>query len=81
MVGFPKYESYKDSGVEWADEIPQHWNVSPLRAIFQERKEKNIGSKTDFILSVMKDKGIIPYDEKGNVGNKKSENIENSKDP
>ncbi|MDA3831834.1 MAG: restriction endonuclease subunit S, partial [Spirochaetales bacterium] len=30
-------------------------------------------------LSVMKDIGVIPYDEKGNVGNKKSENIENYK--
>ena len=48
----------------------------PIRAIFDERKESNSGPKTDFILSVMKDIGVIPYDEKGNVGNKKSDNIE-----
>ncbi len=27
MVGFPKYESYKDSGVEWLGEIPKTWDL------------------------------------------------------
>lgn len=26
-----KYERYKDSGVEWLGEIPEHWNVMPLK--------------------------------------------------
>lgn len=26
-----KYECYKDSGVEWMDEIPQHWEVKRLK--------------------------------------------------
>ncbi len=73
------YSAFKDSGIEWAEDIPEHWQILPLRSIFHERKEKNIGPKTEFILSVMKDIGVIPYDEKGNVGNKKSENIENYK--
>lgn len=74
-----RYEAYKDSGVDWIGEIPEHWEMLPLRAIFDERNEKNDGPKTDFILSVTKDRGVIPYDEKGAVGNNKSEDIERYK--
>lgn len=35
MVGFPKYESYKDSGVEWLGEIPSHWDILPLTKYVQ----------------------------------------------
>lgn len=73
------YESYKPTTIQWASEIPANWDVQPIRALFYERRERNEGPKTEFILSVMKDIGVIPYDEKGNVGNKKSENIENYK--
>lgn len=31
MIDFPKYESYKHSGVEWLGEIPSHWNVGRLK--------------------------------------------------
>jgi len=74
-----KYDKYKNSGVEWLGEIPEHWGTLPIRAIFEERNEKNNGPKTDFILSVTKDRGVIPYDEKGAIGNNKSEDIERYK--
>ena len=74
-----RYPAYKDSGVEWLGEIPEHWETLPIRAIFEERNEKNDGPKTDFILSVTKDRGVIPYDEKGAIGNNKSEDIERYK--
>lgn len=75
----PKYDDYKDSGVEWAGVIPAGWELKPIRAIFDERNEKNDGPKTDHILSVTKDRGVIPYDEKGAIGNNKSEDIERYK--
>lgn len=28
-----KYESYKDSGIEWIGKIPEHWNVKKLKFI------------------------------------------------
>ena len=31
MVGFPKYKSYKDSGVEWLGEIPSNWLVKAIK--------------------------------------------------
>lgn len=76
MNAFPSYSEYKGSGIEWIGDIPSHWELQPIRAIYEERKESNKGSKTENILSVMKDIGVIPYDEKGDVGNKKSEDIE-----
>lgn len=76
---FEKYPAYKDSGSYWSGQIPEEWNALPIRAIFEERNEKNDGPKTDFILSVTKDRGVIPYDEKGAVGNNKSEEIERYK--
>lgn len=30
-MSFPKYEHYKDSGVEWLGEVPAHWNMVPLK--------------------------------------------------
>ena len=30
-MSFPKYPEYKDSGVEWLDDVPQPWDVVPLK--------------------------------------------------
>ncbi|WP_228016221.1 restriction endonuclease subunit S domain-containing protein [Leptolyngbya ectocarpi] len=30
-MSFPKYETYKESGVEWLGEVPEHWRVGSLR--------------------------------------------------
>jgi type I restriction enzyme S subunit len=69
-----KYQSYKPSGVEWIGEIPEGWNVKKLKELFVNRNEKNEDLCEDF-LSLTKDRGVIPYSEKGNVGNKTSEDI------
>ena len=29
-MSFPRYPKYKDSGVEWLGEVPEHWSVSRL---------------------------------------------------
>ena len=36
-----RYDSYKDSGVDWIGEIPSHWVVSELRQLVYHTKEKN----------------------------------------
>jgi type I restriction enzyme S subunit len=41
VTAFPKYERYKDSGVEWLGEIPEHWEVRRNLGVFDERKECN----------------------------------------
>lgn len=32
-MSFPKYEAYKDSGVEWLGEVPEHWTTLRLKQI------------------------------------------------
>jgi type I restriction enzyme S subunit len=32
-MSFPRYERYKDSGVEWLGEVPEHWQVKRLKHI------------------------------------------------
>ncbi len=32
-MSFPKYEEYKDSGVDWLGEVPAHWEVAAIKHI------------------------------------------------
>ena len=32
-MSFPRYETYRDSGVEWLGEVPSHWDIKPLKAV------------------------------------------------
>ncbi|WP_368242508.1 restriction endonuclease subunit S [Intestinibacter bartlettii] len=65
----------KDSGIEWIGEIPKDWEIKPLKHILKERKEKNDPIITKDILSLTNDRGVIPYDEKGNQGNKSKNDL------
>lgn len=65
----------KSSGVEWIGEIPEDWDIKRLKAVLCERNESNNPIKTDYILSLTNDRGVIPYDEKGDVGNKSKEDL------
>ena len=44
-MSVPRYESYKDSGVEWLGEVPEHWNVERLKHVC-EVFPSNIDKKT-----------------------------------
>jgi type I restriction enzyme S subunit len=79
IAKMPTYETYKDSDNDYSGKVPVEWGLVPIRAIFEERNEKNDGPVTDHILSVTRDRGVIPYDEKGAIGNNKSEDIERYK--
>lgn len=63
-MAFPKYEGYKDSGVDWLGEIPSHWEVKPGRAYFKPQKNKNIGNKINIVLSLSYGKIVIKPEEK-----------------
>jgi type I restriction enzyme S subunit len=78
-MSFPRYPSYKDSGVKWLGAVPAHWQVLPCRAIVHERTAKNEGAACNDYLSLMANIGIIPYAEKGDVGNKKPEDLSKCK--
>lgn len=42
----------KDSGIEWVEAIPVHWNVHPVYHYFAERKKRNIRGKENNLLSL-----------------------------
>lgn len=64
----------KDSGIEWIGEIPEAWNIERLQWSICEINESNNPVKTTDVLSLTIEKGVIPYEEKGNQGNKSKEN-------
>ena len=52
------YAAYKDSGIEWIGEVPEHWSIDKIGAVYHVRNEKV--SDQDFMpLSVTKN-GIVP---------------------
>lgn len=57
-MNFPRYEKYKDSGVEWLGEVPEHWEIKRLAHYFFERREK-VSDKDFEPLSVTKN-GVVP---------------------
>lgn len=71
----PRYESYKDSGIDWIGDIPTHWKAKPLRALFKFRNDKNDPIKTENILSLSIAHGITPYSAEGRGGNKRKDDL------
>ena len=69
----------KNSGIPWIGEIPEKWKLERLKSQVVEINEKNSPLKTDYVLSLTIKDGVIPYEEKGDVGNKAKENHEEYK--
>ena len=38
-MSFPRYSTYKDSGVEWLGQVPEHWEVKRLGTVFRQVDE------------------------------------------
>ena len=73
--GLDPHAPMKDSGIPWLGEIPAHWQVRRLGSLFRERGEQNARGDITEVLSLLRGRGVIPYADKGNIGNKKSEDI------
>ena len=52
-----KYPKYKDSGVSWIGEIPEHWKFAHLRNYLKLVSDK--GHPNEILLSVTRDRGVI----------------------
>lgn len=64
-----------ESSIDWIGNMPKHWEVQRLKNILIERNEKNDPIKTEFILSLIKGRGVIPYNEKGDIGNRAKDKL------
>jgi type I restriction enzyme S subunit len=60
-VKLTPYPVYKDSGVTWLGEVPEHWAVLPNRAIFTEVIQRDLPDEQ--MLSVTITKGVIRQQE------------------
>lgn len=67
------------SDQSWIGTLPQGWELTALRWVLSERKELNKLREETNILSVTNDRGVIRYADKGDIGNKASEDIERYK--
>jgi type I restriction enzyme S subunit len=61
-MSFPRYPSYKDSGVEWFGEVPDSWIVRRFKQIFAERDERSVAGE-ETLLSVSAYTGVTPRSE------------------
>ncbi len=59
-----RYDKYKDSGVAWIGEIPEHWCLALVKSIFNRRTKKNNPILTEERLSLSIEKGVTLYSEK-----------------
>jgi type I restriction enzyme S subunit len=57
-MSFPRYGTYKDSGVEWLGEVPAHWKSLKFRFVFEESGEKITSEVVGPMLSVSGYRGI-----------------------
>lgn len=67
--------SMKDSGIEWIGKIPEDWSLERLQWCMDEVNIKNQPIQTTQVLSLTNKLGVVPYEEKGNQGNKAKEDI------
>ena len=57
-MSFPRYPKYKDSGVEWLGQVPEHWNLIQGRRLFSQEREPS--KSTDEQLSATQKYGVVP---------------------
>jgi len=61
-----KYDSYKDSGIDWIGDIPSHWNVWRSKQAFNRNKEKAL--QEDPTILSLTSKGVMVRDISNNDG-------------
>ncbi len=77
MNNIQKYPAYKDSGVEWLGEIPEHWEAVSLGSILELKSDKNHPEYE--VLSVYREYGVIKKDSRDDNHNATSLDTSNYK--
>ncbi|WP_374366395.1 restriction endonuclease subunit S [Stutzerimonas sp.] len=67
-MSFPTYPAYKDSGVKWLSDVPEHWDVRRNKQVFR-LVSVQVGNKSaDFQLLSLTLRGVIPRDMESGKG-------------
>ena len=56
------YLTYKDSGVPWLGEVPEHWSMAPNRSLLRRRKVLVGNRHTDYALLSLTKAGLVIRD-------------------
>ena len=56
------YPAYKDSGVEWLGDVPEHWEMRRLKSKLRP-VDRRSSSGTETLLSLRRDLGVVVYAE------------------
>ena len=64
-----------DTEYEWIGTIPSHWTLKKIKFVFWDRKENNNPKKSENLISLTIEKGVIPHSEKTGGGNKPKEDL------
>jgi type I restriction enzyme S subunit len=64
MDGLKPYPKYKDSGVPWLGNVPEHWDVRRLKTIFREVDDRT-DSGTETLLSLRMQHGLVDHHASG----------------
>jgi len=75
--GLKSNRQLRDTEIPWVNKIPESWDLKPIRGVVEKRDEMNSPVQETQILSVVRGKGVIPYEERGASGNKASDDLEN----
>lgn len=79
MSRYQAYPQYKESNIGWMGAVPESWSIIPCRAVVGDIAEKNVGAADQNYLSVMANVGVIRYEDKGDIGNKKPDDLSKCK--
>lgn len=66
MSAFPKYERYKDSGVEWLAEIPEGWESGRLKNSLREIDDRS-STGIEELLSLRMNVGLVPHNDVSDI--------------
>lgn len=69
-----RYEEYKDSGVDWIEEIPAGWETRRIKSSV--RRKTEINKPTETVLSLYRDLGVVIKSSREDNFNRTSENTE-----
>jgi type I restriction enzyme, S subunit len=76
---YKAYPAYKESNIGWMGAVPEGWSITPCRSVVEDIAEKNVGAADQNYLSVMANVGVIKYEDKGDIGNKKPDDLSKCK--
>ncbi|CAH8182142.1 restriction endonuclease subunit S [Vibrio aestuarianus] len=74
MTGrYKAYPEYKESGVDWLHDIPEHWKTMPVGQCYH--RVKRTGYEAEELLSVYRDYGVVPKSSRDDNNNKPSDDL------